>query len=67
MVATKSGLERVQGGRALKPKQIAGYAAIAFILFFVIKDPSGAAHIITNIGNFLSSVARGFSSFLDSL
>jgi hypothetical protein len=51
----------------LKPKQIAGYAAIAFILFFVIKDPSGAAHIITNIGNFLSSVARGFSSFLDSL
>ena len=67
MVAIKSGLGTGPRRRALKPKQIAGYAAIAFILFFVIKDPSGAAHIITNIGNFLSSVARGFSSFLDSL
>jgi len=27
----------------------------------------GAAHIINNIGNFLSSVARGFSEFLSSL
>jgi hypothetical protein len=51
----------------VKPKQILGYAVIAFILFFVIKDPSGAAHIINNIGNFLSAVARGFSSFLSSL
>jgi hypothetical protein len=67
MVATKSGLGTGPRRRALKPKQIAGYAAIAFILFFVIKDPSGAAHIIQNIGNFLSSVARGFSSFLDNL
>ncbi len=48
-------------------KQILGYAAIALILFFVIKDPSGAAHVVNNIGNFLSSVARGFTSFLDSL
>ena len=51
----------------MKPKQILGYAVIAFILFFVIKDPAGAAHIINNIGNFLSSVARGFSAFLSSL
>jgi hypothetical protein len=51
----------------VKPKQLAGYAAIAFVLFFVIKDPAGAAHIVSNIGDFLSSVARGFSSFLDSL
>ena len=51
----------------VKPKQLLGYAAIAFVLFFVIKDPAGAAHIVTNIGNFLSSVARGFTSFFDSL
>jgi hypothetical protein len=51
----------------VKPKQLVGYAAIAFVLFFVIKDPTGAAHIVSNIGDFLSSVARGFSSFLDSL
>jgi hypothetical protein len=51
----------------LKLKTILGYAAIAFLLFFVIKDPGGAAHIVQDIGNFLSSIARGFSSFLDSL
>jgi hypothetical protein len=51
----------------VKPKQILGYAVIAFILFFVIKDPAGAAHIINNIGNFLSAIARGFSAFLSSL
>ena len=51
----------------MKPKQILGYAVIAFILFFVIKDPAGAAHIINNLGNFLSSIARGFSAFLSSL
>ena len=57
---------RVQGG-TVKLKTILGYAAIAFILFFVIKDPTGAAHVINNIGNFLSSMARGFSAFFTSL
>ncbi len=66
MVATKRTGQRSREAH-VKPKQLAGYAAIAFVLFFVIKDPAGAAHIVSNIGNFLSSVARGFSSFLDSL
>jgi hypothetical protein len=57
---------RVLGG-TVKLKTILGYAAIAFILFFVIKDPTGAAHVINNIGNFLSSMARGFSAFFTSL
>ena len=51
----------------MKLKTILGYAAVAFILFFVIKDPTGAAHVINNIGNFLSSIARGFSAFFTSL
>ena len=51
----------------MKPKTLLGYAAIAFLLFFVIKDPAGAAHIVSNIGNFLSAIARGFTAFLDSL
>jgi len=51
----------------VKLKTILGYAAVAFILFFVIKDPTGAAHVINNIGNFLSSIARGFSAFFTSL
>jgi hypothetical protein len=57
---------RVQGG-TVKLKTILGYAAVAFILFFVIKDPTGAAHVVNNIGNFLASMARGFSSFFTSL
>ncbi len=51
----------------MKLKTILGWLAVAFILFFVIKDPTGAAHVINNIGNFLSSVARGISAFFTSL
>ena len=51
----------------MKLKTILGYTAIAFIVFFVIKDPTGAAHVVTNIGNFLASAARGFASFLRSI
>jgi hypothetical protein len=57
---------RVQGG-TVKLKTILGYAAVALVLFFVIKNPAGAAHIVNNIGNFLASAARGFSAFFTSL
>jgi hypothetical protein len=56
----------VQGG-IVKLKTILGYAAVAFLLFFVIKNPTGAAHVVTNLGDFLASAARGFSAFLSSL
>lgn len=51
----------------MKLKTILGWAAIAFILFFVFKDPGGAAGIINNVGQFLASIARGFSTFFRSL
>lgn len=66
MVEIKVVWAQVQGG-TVKLKTILGYAAIAFILFFVIKNPTGAAHIINNIGNFLTSVAHGFSDFFTAL
>ena len=66
MVAIKSDWARVQGG-TVKLKTILGYAAVAFILFFVIKDPAGAAHVVNNIGNFLASAARGIATFFASL
>lgn len=50
----------------MKLKTIFGYAAISFVIFYVIKDPGGAAHAVIDIGNFLSSVANKFSAFLDS-
>jgi len=66
VVPAKVDWERVQGG-ALSLKQIIGYAIVALLLFFVIKDPTGAAHTVNDIGDFLSSVARGFSAFIGSL
>ena len=51
----------------MKLKTILGWLAVAFILFFVIKDPAGAAHIVNNIGAFLASAAHSFSSFFKSL
>ena len=66
MVAIKSDWARVQGG-TVKLKTILGYAAVAFILFFVIKDPTGASHIVNNIVDFLASAARGISAFFASL
>jgi hypothetical protein len=66
MVAIKADLAWVREA-TVKPKQIFGWLAIAFILFYVIKDPGGAAHIIHNIGNFLTSVASGFTNFFNSL
>ena len=56
----------VQGG-TVKLKTILGWLAVAFLLFFVIKDPTGAAHIVNDIGNFLSSVAHGLTAFFTSL
>ena len=51
----------------MKLKTILGWLAVAFLLFFVIKNPTGAAHIVNDIGNFLSSVAHGLTDFFTSL
>src|SRR5665811_1723416 len=49
MVAVTVNWAWVQGG-IVKLKTILGWLAVAFLLFFVIKDPTGAAHVINNIG-----------------
>jgi hypothetical protein len=48
-------------------RQIIGYAIVSLLLFFVIKDPGGAAHVVNDIGAYLSSIAHGFTSFTGSL
>jgi hypothetical protein len=48
-------------------KTILGYAAVAFIVWWIVKEPTSAAHLVTNIGNFLSSTASGFSHFVSSI
>jgi hypothetical protein len=55
-----------QGGE-VKPTTLAGYALIAFVAWWIIKEPGSAAHLVTNIGNFLSSAASGVSHFVSSI
>jgi hypothetical protein len=51
----------------VKPKELLKWAIIAFIAFYLIKQPTSAAHDISNAGNFLSSAARSVSNFVTSL
>ena len=51
----------------MKPRQILTYAAIAFVLWWVIQEPSNAAHLVHNIGSLLSQAAHGFSNFVSSI
>ena len=51
----------------MKLGQIAKWAALAFILWWVIQQPTSAAHLVHNIGNFLSDAAHGLSNFFTSI
>jgi hypothetical protein len=44
-------------------KTIAGWLALAFVIWWVIEQPSDAAHIVHNIGVFLGTAAAGLSAF----
>jgi hypothetical protein len=52
---------------AVKLSQILTYAAIAFVIWWVIQEPTNAAHLVHNIGNLLSSAASGLSRFVASI
>ncbi|HLI37330.1 MAG TPA: hypothetical protein VKV80_08310 [Streptosporangiaceae bacterium] len=51
----------------MKPKQLLGWAIVAFIIFYIIKAPAAAAHGVHDIGNFLDAVGTGFSHFFSAL
>ncbi len=44
-------------------KTVAGWAADAFLVWFVIEQPVAAAHIVHNIGTFLDGAAHGLQNF----
>ena len=48
-------------------KTILGWLAVAFIVWWIIEQPDGAAHIVHNIGTFLNTVASGLSHFFASI
>jgi hypothetical protein len=44
-------------------KTVLGSLCVVFIVWWVIEQPAGAAHIVHNIGTFMSSAASGLSGF----
>ena len=51
----------------MKLKQILTYAAIAFVIWWVIQQPTSAGHLMHNIGALLSQAAHGLSNFFASI
>ena len=51
----------------MKLGTILKWAAIAFVLWWVIQEPTAAAHLVHNIGSLLSQAAHGMSSFVASI
>ena len=48
-------------------KTVLGWVALAFVVWWVIAEPAAAAHVVHNIGVFLSSAAHGLSTFFTSI
>ena len=48
-------------------KTVLGWVALAFVVWWVIEQPTAAAHLVHNLGTFLSNAARGLSNFFASL
>ena len=51
----------------MKLRTILGYAAIAFVIWWVVQEPTSAAHLVHNIGTLLSDAAHGLSNFVASI
>jgi hypothetical protein len=51
----------------VKLGNILKWAIIAFVVWWIIQEPGNAAHLVHNIGTFLSSAASGLSRFVASI
>jgi hypothetical protein len=52
---------------AVKFADIIKWLIIAFVVWWIIQEPSNAAHLIHNIGTFLTTAAHGLSNFVTSI
>ena len=43
------------------------WLVVAFVVWWIIQEPENAAHLVHNIGSFLSSAAVGLSHFVASI
>ena len=51
----------------MKLSKILTYVIIAFIIWWVIQQPTSAAHLVHNIGTLLSEAALGLANFVASI
>ena len=51
----------------MKLSKILTYLLIAFVIWWVVEQPTSAAHLVHNIGNMLSTAAHGLSNFVASI
>jgi hypothetical protein len=51
----------------VKPKTILTYLIIAFVIWWVIQQPTSAAHLVHNIGVLLSDAAHGLANFVANI
>lgn len=57
---------RVNGGR-VNVKKIAGWTGVAFMMWFIITQPGGAAGIMKDMGSMMNGAAEGMSTFVTSM
>ena len=48
-------------------KTVLGWAALACVIWWVIEQPAAGAHLVHNIGTFLSNAAKGLANFFASI
>ena len=51
----------------MKLSKILTYVAIAFVVWWVIQQPTSAAHLVHNIGTLLTDAANGLAHFVASI
>jgi hypothetical protein len=56
---------REKGG--IRLQTILTYAAVAFVIWWVIQQPSNSAHLVHNVGSLLSAAATRLSRFVSSI
>jgi hypothetical protein len=52
---------------AVKLGDIVKWLIIAFVVWWIVQEPTNAAHLVHNIGTLLTSAANGLSHFVSSI
>jgi hypothetical protein len=48
-------------------RKVITWAIVIFIVFYLLTQPSGAAHVISNLLNLLKSAGNSLATFVNSL